>query len=83
MQWALTRLRVEDDGLILAPSKDMRTEPAKDDQFMLWQIIFASDDRVILHPDDELGEANARLIHSRLQGKQHLVGIEDVDAVFL
>ena len=83
MIWALVGLRIEDDGFIFASMEYVCAVPSENDQLVLRQIVFASYDSVILYPNDELGESDVQFIHSVLQGKQHLVGIENVDAVFL
>lgn len=75
--------RIEEDAFVFRSSERMRAEPSEDDEFVLRQVILSSDDRLILHPNQQLREIYLAFIKRSLERKQHLVAVEDVDAVFL
>jgi len=83
MQLALVGARVEQYRLVLGAPEVMRTVPAVHDEFVLRGVVEAANDRLLLHPDQELRDLESRVRHPIAQRPHHLVGVENVRAVFL
>ncbi len=73
----------EEYGLVLSTPEVMSAMPPIEDEFMLWKVVESPYDRTILHPNDELGYLQLEFHECLSQGEDHLVGVEDVDAVLL
>src|SRR3989338_8135544 len=70
--------RAKNDRPVFRSSECMRPIPSVQNKFVLRRIVESSDDRLRLHPHEELGYLESGIDHSITKRPYHLVGVEYV-----